>query len=207
MLKPKIMVVEDEFIVATSIQKALVNLGYEVPAVVSTGKAAIKKALDIKPDLVLMDIVLKSDMDGITAARQIHHHFNIPIVYLTAYANKEILEDAKITEPYGYLVKPYNEKDLKTTIAMALHKAKVEQRREKLIHELQDKLARVKTLNGCLTICSSCKKICDDRGRWNQIDEYFQDLSEIVFNQSICPECEKKLYPEFNNENEQGTAK
>jgi len=124
--KTRIFVVEDESIVAMDIRKTLQNLGYDVPAVVSSGQAAIEKAGKDRPDLVLMDIVLKGQMDGIEAAEQIHSRFNIPVVYLTAYADDKILKRAKATGPFGYIVKPFENKDLRMVIEMALYKAKVE---------------------------------------------------------------------------------
>jgi len=122
----KLLVVEDKGIVAKDIQNTLKRLGYAVPTVVSSGEEAIKKAVEIHPDLVLMDIVLKGDMDGIEAAEQIHNRLNIPVVYLTAYADKNILQRAKITEPFGYILKPFEEKELHTAIEMALYKHKIE---------------------------------------------------------------------------------
>jgi signal transduction histidine kinase/GGDEF domain-containing protein len=124
--KKQILVVEDESIVAIDIQKTLQNLGYDVPAVVPSGQAAIEKAGKDRPDLVLMDIVLKGQMDGIEAAEQIHSRFNIPVVYLTAYADDKILKRAKITEPFGYIIKPFEDRELKVIIEMALYKAKIE---------------------------------------------------------------------------------
>ncbi|MEW5949611.1 MAG: response regulator [Thermodesulfobacteriota bacterium] len=124
----KILVVEDEGIVAEDIRGSLESLGYTVSAVVSSGQEAIKKAEEYKPDLVLMDIVLKGEIDGIEAANQIHLCFNIPIVYLTAYADERTLDRAKVTEPLGYIVKPFEDRELRTTIEMALYKHKMENR-------------------------------------------------------------------------------
>lgn len=122
----RILVVEDEAIVATDIRRILDGLGYNVVGTASSGKAAIEAAQKNKPDLVLMDIVLKGEMDGIEAAEQIHSELNIPVVYLTAYADDEILKRAKVTEPFGYIVKPFEDSQLKSVIEMALYKAKIE---------------------------------------------------------------------------------
>jgi len=124
--KTRILIVEDESIVATDIRKTLQNLGYDVPTVVSTGQAAIQKAKEDRPNLVLMDIVLGGKMDGIKAARQIRTKFDIPVVYLTAYADDKTLKRAKVTEPFGYIVKPFEDRELKSIIEMALYKAKIE---------------------------------------------------------------------------------
>jgi CheY-like chemotaxis protein len=113
-----------------------------------------------------MDIMLKGKMDGIEAASQIRSCYNIPIIYLTAYADEKILERAKITEPFGYIVKPFVNEDLKIAIEIALYKHRVEKERKKLIEELHGALPKITTLSGLLPICPSCKKIRDAEGNW-----------------------------------------
>jgi DNA-binding LytR/AlgR family response regulator len=122
MSKINILVVEDESIVAKDIQNSLRRLGYNVPTTVSSGEEAIAHAEEQNPDLVLMDIMLKGELSGIDAAGQIRQRFNIPVIYLTAYADESTLAKAKITEPYGYIIKPFKEIDLHTSIEMALYK-------------------------------------------------------------------------------------
>jgi|SRR5437867_2338167 len=117
-----IMVVEDENIVAKDINHRLKSLGYDVPAVASSGAEAIRKAAQTLPDLVLMDIRLKGDMDGVETADQMRRQFNIPVVYLTAYADNSTLQRAKVTEPFGYILKPFEERELYTCIEVALYK-------------------------------------------------------------------------------------
>jgi PAS domain S-box-containing protein len=123
-----IMVVEDEYIVAKDIQNTLKKLGYSVPAIAASGEEAMDKVAEIKPDLVLMDIVLKGPMDGVQTADQIHTKFDIPVVYLTAFADDQTLQRAKVTEPYGYLIKPFQERELHSTIEMALYRQKMEKK-------------------------------------------------------------------------------
>lgn len=120
--KKQILVVEDERIIAEVIRKNLLSLGYEVPAIVSTGEKSIEKVEELSPDLVLMDIMLKGEMDGIEAAEKIRSRFNIPVVYLTAYSDQKVLERAKITEPYGYILKPFRERELQINIEIALYR-------------------------------------------------------------------------------------
>lgn len=122
------MVVEDEGIIAQDIKNCLENLGYTVPDVVFTGHDAIDKAGKFRPDLVLMDIVLKGDIDGIETASEIRNLYNIPIVYLTAYEDDKTLKRAKMTEPLGYILKPFEERYLRSSIEMALYKHKMENR-------------------------------------------------------------------------------
>ncbi len=124
MTKTKILVVEDESIVAKDIKNSLENIGYEVPATVSSGDSALDEVDENKPDLVLMDIMLKGKMTGIECAEIIKKRHNIPVIFLTAYADDNTLEKAKITEPYGYIIKPFKEKELQTTIEMTLFKYK-----------------------------------------------------------------------------------
>jgi PAS domain S-box-containing protein len=124
----KILIVEDEGIEALDIQQRLVSLGYPLPEIALSGEEAMTKAKEICPDLVLMDIKLHGEMDGVTAAQQIRDRLGIPIIYLTAYADERTLQRAKITEPYGYIVKPFKERELHITIDMALYKHKMEKR-------------------------------------------------------------------------------
>lgn len=118
----RILVVEDESIVAKDIQSTLVRLGYEVPATASSAQAAYDKLEELRPDLVFLDIKLKGEEDGIHIAEHIRERYNIPVIFLTSYVDQVTLDRAKVTEPYGYIVKPFNESDLKTTVEMALFK-------------------------------------------------------------------------------------
>lgn len=127
MSKINVLVVEDESIVSKDIQHSLKKLGYNVVGASATGERAIELAMSENPDIVLMDIMLKGDMNGIQAAEQIKKKLFIPIIFLTAYADESTLEKAKITEPYGYILKPYKEIDLHTTIEMAIYKHEKEQ--------------------------------------------------------------------------------
>lgn len=167
MHKRKILVVEDEMIVAEDIKRTLVKLGYSVSAVVNTGRMAIRKAKKDKPDLVLMDIVLDDGIDGIEAAEQIRAKSNIPIVFLTAYADRATLERAKITEPYGYIVKPFSDKELHSTIEIALRKNQM----EKKIAHLTAVLRAIRNVNQLITkeknrarlLKGICRKLIETR--------------------------------------------
>ena len=121
MTKYRIIIAEDELIIAEDLKRRLNSLGYDVPSVVSSGKRAVREAEILCPDLVLMDIVMKGDMDGIEAAEKIHA-LDIPVIFLTAHADKKTFERAKLSEPYGYIVKPFDERLMHLTIDMALFK-------------------------------------------------------------------------------------
>lgn len=139
MNKTKVIIVEDESIVAKDIQNILKNLGYIVPAVVSSGDKALDEVEKHQPDLVLMDIMLKGEMSGIQAAEIIRERFDIPVVFLTAYADESTIEKAKSAIPYGYIIKPFKEKELETTIEMAINKhlSDMEMKKERdLLHSI-----------------------------------------------------------------------
>ncbi|MBM3836172.1 MAG: response regulator [Verrucomicrobia bacterium] len=103
----QVLVVEYEGIIAADIQDRLESLGYDVPATVSSGEEALEKIPVLTPDLVLMDIVLQGQMDGVEAAAKIRQKFEIPVVFLTAHADESTLKRAKITEPFAYIIKPF----------------------------------------------------------------------------------------------------
>jgi len=124
----RILVVEDAAIVAKSVEDNLKKLGYDVAAVTASGEEAVRLAAETRPDLVLMDIMLQGEMDGVEVAEQIRARFDIPVVYLTAYAEDEILQRAKITEPFGYLLKPFEAGELRVTIETALYKHDMDKR-------------------------------------------------------------------------------
>jgi two-component system cell cycle sensor histidine kinase/response regulator CckA len=128
MASSRILIVEDETITAMDLQAVLTDLGYDAQWIVTSGEEAIETARDIKPDLVLMDIVLKGRMDGIEAAYQIRTRFDIPVVYLTAYQDDTLFERAKRTEPFGYVVKPYAEHDLSRILEIAIHNHAIEKK-------------------------------------------------------------------------------
>ena len=132
MKKTRILLVEDETIVARDIENMLVRLGYDVSEVLTTGKDAVEMAKKLRPALVLMDVMLQGKMNGIEAAHRVYKDLSIPVVYITAYADEKTLQRAKLTEPFGYIVKPFNEKELQTSIEIALYKYKMEtEHREK----------------------------------------------------------------------------
>lgn len=125
-MRAKILIVEDESIVALNIKNRLEKLGYAVVATISSGEVAIQTAAETSPDLVLMDIKLKGKIDGIEAATTIRSQLQIPVVYLTAYADDETLNRAKLAEPYGFILKPFESRDLCTAIEIALYKHQIE---------------------------------------------------------------------------------
>jgi two-component system, response regulator PdtaR len=195
MNQKKIMIVEDEVIVGMDLVKKVASLGYKVDStVIRYGEDVLKAAEKVNPDLIMMDIRLKGAMDGTQAASIVRETLGLPIIFLTAYSDKITLSKAKIAEPYAYLKKPVRIDDLKISLEIVLYRAKIDREKEKLIKELENALAEVKTLRGLIPICSQCKKIRDDQGYWNILELYIEKHSEGKFSHSMCPECLDKLY-------------
>ncbi len=325
MEKSRLLIVEDESIIARDLSASLESMGYEVVGIEVSGRGAIESVSQKRPDLVLMDIELQENMDGIEAASHIRADFNIPIIYLTAYADDKMLERARLTGPFGYLIKPFDDRELHFSIQMALYKHRMDEEirkskeqfqalventnaipweldiekmqftymgpqverlmgyapeeiqnydtwtsaihpddreeairfceesrekggnyefefrvntrngrtlwmrnivtvienkgkpsmlqgvllditrrkeaeieREKLITDLQDALAKIKTLKGLLPICAWCKKVRDDNGYWKQVEQYIQEHSEAEFTHGMCPDCQSKMEKELH---------
>ena len=132
MEQKKIMIVEDEVIVGMDLKKKVQNLGYAVaPGVIRYGEQALEAAENIKPDLVLMDIRLKGEMDGTQAAMQIQEKMGLPVIFLTAYSDQVTLSKAKVTEPYAYLKKPVRVEDLRISLELALYRAEMQKKLRK----------------------------------------------------------------------------
>ena len=146
MAKAKVLIVEDDVIVAMDIESRLKNLGYSVSGIANYAEKAIEKVEELDPDLVLMDIVLKGEMDGIEAAEIIRSRFEIPVVFLTAYADEKRFERAKLTIPFGYILKPFQDRDLKITIEMALYAAKVDAKRKQAEEALRKSEERIRSM-------------------------------------------------------------
>jgi CheY-like chemotaxis protein len=128
MSKATVLIVEDDALVALNIEGKLRELGYGVPAVCDTGPEAIAKAASLRPDLVLMDIRLRGELDGIQAAAEISRRHGIPVVYLTAFSDDETLQRAKVAEPFGYITKPFRIGDLHSLVEMAIYRHGLEQK-------------------------------------------------------------------------------
>lgn len=140
-MSPRILVVEDEVIVALDIQRRLNKLGYTVVGTEVRGEDAIEAAERERPDLILMDIKLKGEMDGITAATRIHETLSTPVIFLTAFSDRPSLERAKVTQPFGYVLKPFEERELSIAVEMALYKSAMDRELREQREWLQSTLA------------------------------------------------------------------
>ena len=189
----KILVVIDDPGAGSDLSERLTRMGYVVVGQTSCGNDAIIKTDELRPDLVLVDTDLKGIMDGIAAADQIRAGFQIPVVYLAENTDEYTMQRAKVTDPVGYIFKPFVDREVEITIEMAFYKHTMDQERESLIRELQDALSEVRKLSGLLPICLSCKKIRDDRGYWNRVEEYIVKYSRAKLTHGYCPDCARKF--------------
>jgi CheY-like chemotaxis protein len=190
--KAQILIAEDDPTLAQDLKYKIENLGYEVAGITHSGEQAVVLAQSLKPDLVLMDIQLAGEMDGIQAAEQIRT-LRIPLVYVSGYCDSPVLQRAQLTEPYGYILKPYKNADLRISVEMSLQRHRAEQERERLLKRFQDVLASVKTLTGRLSICCYCKKIRDEAGNWPEVEAYVMKHSDASFTHGMCPDCFTRL--------------
>jgi len=163
--KIRILVIEDEALVADDMREMLNGIGYEVPGVADTGEGAIALADEQRPDLVLMDINLSGTMDGITAGGEIRSRWGIPVIYVTAFATQAIIDRAKKTTPSGYILKPFNERQIQTAIEIALYNAAIErQLRERdetiraLLNAVPDDLVLINSERKIIAINKSMAK-------------------------------------------------
>lgn len=197
-----ILVVEDEGIVAKDLQSRLKKIGYHVPVIVSSGEEAILKIAEVQPDLVLMDIQLKGKIDGIEAAEHIYFQYNIPIIYLTAYADDRTLERARLTDPFGYLLKPFKEKELQTSIEIAFSKHK----QQKQLEENQVRfLTAIKSIGEGVITCSEqglitfMNPVAEKITGWKQNEAYHQQLATVF--QIVNKKVQNVLEIPVNTEN------
>ncbi|MGO9015942.1 MAG: response regulator transcription factor [Dissulfurispiraceae bacterium] len=187
---------------ASEILKRIVRTVY----VAENGKDGLAAFKQCNPDIVITDIRMPV-MSGLDMARKIREeNSNTQIIMTTAYTDTDYFLAAIEISVDQYVLKPIGSERLIAAVRrcadFVLHEREIQkynEEREKLILELQDAIAKVKTLSGMLPICASCKKIRDDKGYWKQIEAYISEHSEALFTHGICPECTRKLYPEYYN--------
>jgi len=187
--KFKILIVEDDILVAEDVKQCLQNSKYFVTSIVNSGRDALAKIKEKLPDLILMDIILKDKMNGIETAQKIRNHFDIPIIYISAYSGDDIIQQAKSTQPYGYIIKPINEKELLIAIEIALNKYKERKKIEKHLSEIEIRYSQlIENINDSIVLL-------DEKGIISFVNDNFLELSghtqEEVLGQSIDEFLEK----------------
>jgi len=181
----KIFIVEDEAIVAESLNDQLEALGYIVTGYAPSGEEALRNIKNNLPDLVLMDIMLEGEMDGVETAQQIKELYGIPVIFLSAYSDSETLGRAKLTEPFGYLIKPYKERELHTTLEITLYKHRMEKRvreherwLDTLLRSIGDGVITV-GIDGILTSMSPVAEMLTGLNETEQINKDLLGLLKI----------------------------
>jgi CheY-like chemotaxis protein len=185
----RILVVEDEAIIAADMTLRLAQMGYQVAGTATNGESAIALARELRPDLVLMDIMLEGPMQGTEAAKRIHDESKVPVIFVTANTDDATLDRVFNAGPFGYVLKPFENRVLRIAIEIGLNRHRLEQEREKLVKELKQALDEVKTLSGLLPICVECKSIRDDQGYWSKVEKYIMQHSDASFSHGLCPKC------------------
>jgi len=187
--RAKLMVVEDEFLVAQDLANRLERMGHEVVAVVPSGEEALDRAARDHPDLVLMDILLQGELDGIQAAGELKKRWGIPSVYLTAYAEDRVVQRAVGSAPLGYLIKPYRNDELKAAVTLALSQALASD-------EAKNKNKVFATLMPeVLPTCAECRRVRTEDGEWIELELYLRRKGIARPSHSLCKTCVDKLYP------------
>jgi len=162
-MSARILIVEDEAITALDLKQQLISMGHDVVGMVDNAAGAVKAAAELKPCLVLMDIRLAGDIDGITAASAIRGYDNIPVVFLTAHADATTLERALKAAPFGYILKPFQHHELKGCIEVALYKHSKESEISHLAMKLEAALAKADFLADLIALCPECKRKVESR--------------------------------------------
>lgn len=202
-ISPRIFIVEDEALIAMELRDRLTGLGYTICGHAARGEFAVGQIAAARPDLVLMDINLAGPMNGIEVAERLHAESDTPVIFLSAYSDSELVGRAVKTGPLAYLVKPFEERELRANIETALYKHSMERqlheanrlldRRATELGEtnrqLRESLAKVKQLSGLLPICMCCKKIRDDRDYWHSVESYISEHTEAKLTHGFCPQC------------------
>ena len=199
----RVVIAEDDFLVSVEIERILKSKGCEIVGKASNGNEALELVKSLHPDVVLMDIKMP-ELDGLEASRLIQESCPTPVVVLTAHETEDFLEKASSVGVGAYLVKPPHPGDLERgiSIAMARHGDLMKLQQlyleiETKNNELEKAFEEIKMLRGIVPICSFCKKIRDDEGFWQQVEEYMSAHSEVQFSHSVCPQCLEENYPEF----------
>ena len=199
MSRLRILIVEDEAVTAADLHDELTAQGYEVVGTTDTAASALRLAEQEKPDLVLMDINLAGEPDGVLAASAIRGA-ELPVIFLTAHYDDATLARAKLASPVGYITKPFEPHQLSVAIEVGIARHRSDAERMRLMRELEQERAQVKILRGLLPICCCCKRIRDGAGYWQSVERYISRHSDATFTHGYCPECERGVIEEMQRE-------
>lgn len=191
-----VVIAEDDVFVAEILVEQLKAIGFQVVGRASDGRQAVELVCSRRPDVVLMDVRMP-ELDGIEASRRIQQACPTPIVILTAHAEPDILERATEAGVGAYLVKPSTAPEILRAVTVARARFEDMASLRRVNEDLRKALEGIRTLSGLLPICSSCKRIRDDRGYWQKVENYLREHSSTQFSHGICPSCLQKSDPEL----------
>ncbi|MGD1929829.1 MAG: EAL domain-containing protein [Leptolyngbyaceae cyanobacterium] len=180
---PSILVVEDEGLISLDIETHLLNLGYQISGIAETGQASIEKALEARPDLILMDIRLKGEMDGIEAASAITAQLDVPIIFLTAFADPETLKRAKQISPFGYILKPFDTIDLRTSIEIALQKHrsdKVIKRQKNWLNTVLESIGDAVITTDIVGNITFINRVAESLTQWSKAEALGKNINDVM---------------------------
>jgi len=190
----RVVIADDQESMLTIIKRQISEIGHVVVGKAVNGREAVEAVRLLKPDVLLMDIEMP-EMDGLTAAKEIHETMPCPVVLLTAHDEPELVKRASEVGVGAYLIKPPSASELERAIVIAVARFADIMELKRLNKELKEALENVKTLKGLLPICANCKKIRDDKGYWQAVETYFRKHADVEFSHGLCPDCLEKLYP------------
>lgn len=188
-----VLIAEDNAVACKTIKQSLKEIGFEIAGVAVNGKEATDMAKSLCPDVILMDIEMPM-LNGLDACREIQEKNPIPVVVLTSHEKGNFVEKANEVGVSAYLVKPPKAKEIERAIIIALGRHENLMECWRLNKELSKALEEIKTLRGIIPLCSCCKKIRDDKGYWQQVDQYITEHTEAVISHGMCLQCSDELY-------------
>jgi two-component system, response regulator PdtaR len=202
----KILIAEDNYLIAEEISRTIENLGYAIVGVAVNGIEAVELTEKLKPDVVLMDIKMP-EMDGLEASRRIQQSQPTPIVVLTAYESSEMIEKGAEAGIAAFLTKPPEAKMIERAVTIAIARfanmMKLNRLNDSLKErnaELEQALELIESLEGMLPVCANCKKIRDDNDNWVEITNYIRERTKVEFTHGFCPDCYEELYGDIMRE-------
>ncbi len=195
-----ILIVEDEAVIAMDLEQRLASMGYVIVGVASRADRAVELARQHHPDLALMDVHIQGDKDGTETARLLRDELDVPSIFLTAYSDDQTIQNALVSNPLGYLVKPFVDRELRAAVELALYKDKTDRQlaayREQLeakVKELEAALGQVRELSTLLPICAWCKSIRNEDGYWEEVSSYISAHTNTAFTHGLCEVCQQKM--------------
>lgn len=196
--KLSVVIAEDEFLISVDVAETAKAAGFTVAGIAPDGEKALELVRELKPDAVILDIKMPG-LDGLQTARRLLAEHPMPVVIMSAYESEEFLAAARDVGAGGYLVKPPEAMTLRRAVELAVARHKDLMEVKRLNEELTLALAKVRSLEGLLPICASCKKIRDGEGRWHQVEAYISNHTDVMFSHGVCPDCVRELYPDFSD--------